>query len=60
MVEVLLPRTDGGVVIQLLITVIAGSILLGILVRRGLHDPAWAVGGILALWSALIALRTLH
>jgi hypothetical protein len=60
MVEVLLPRTDGGVVVQLMITVIAGSFLLGILVRKGLHDAAWAVGGIFTLWSALMALRTLH
>jgi hypothetical protein len=60
MVEVLLPRTDGGVVVQLLITLFAGSILLGILMRKGKPDAGWAVGGLFVLWGALMALRTLH
>ena len=60
MVELLLPHTDGGVIVQLLITALAGSTLLIILLRKGLHDAAWAAGGVVAMWTALMALRTLH
>jgi hypothetical protein len=60
MVELLLPRTDGGVIVQLLITALAGSTLLIVLSRKGLHDAAWAAGGVVVMWTALMALRTLH
>jgi hypothetical protein len=48
------------VVVQLLITLFAGSILLAILMRKGKPDAGWAVGGLFVLWGALMALRTLH
>lgn len=60
MLELLLPRTDAGVAVQLVITLVAGVPLLAWLLRRRAHDLAWLVGGLMTLLLGFYAFRTVH
>lgn len=60
MLEILLPRTDGGVALQIVMTVVLLPAILYWLVRSGRKDGAWAVAGIGTMWIAFTAMRTLH
>ena len=58
MVELLLPRTDAGVLAQ---TVTAALVYTGALVAvRRNRDLLWFVGGLATLTFAWFALRTIH
>ena len=58
MTELLLPRTDAGVLAQ---TVTAGAVYAAALVAvRRNRELLWFVGGLAALTLGLFALRTLH
>ena len=58
--ELLLPRSDGAVAIQLAATAVVGPLALTLLIRRGQRDVAWLVGGVLVLWFAFAGFRLLH
>jgi hypothetical protein len=57
--EFLVPSTDGGVVVQVVVTILVAPILL-VLVAKWHRDVAWLMGGVMALWIALIGFRALH
>jgi hypothetical protein len=57
--EFLVPSTDGGVVVQVVATILVAPILL-VLVAKWNRDVAWLMGGVTALWIALIGFRALH
>jgi hypothetical protein len=57
--EVLLPRTDAGVLVQMMATLILAPIVLVIVTRRN-SDVGWLAGGLIALWIAWMGLRALH
>ncbi|MGH9229925.1 MAG: hypothetical protein ACRD07_14585 [Acidimicrobiales bacterium] len=57
-VELLLPRTDGGALAQAVAAAVATTGAL-IAVRRN-RDLQWFVGGLATLTFAWFALRTLH
>lgn len=58
--ELLLPRTDAGVLIQLGATVIVGVPLVVALLRRRLTDLVWFVGGGLVLLIGIFGLRAVR
>ena len=58
--ELFLPRTDAGVVIQLLLTVIVGVPIVVLLYRRRATEFVWFVGGLVTLLLGLFAIRTVH
>lgn len=58
--EILLPRTDKGVLVQVVATLVAAPSLVIWLVRRGWAEMAWLAAGVITLWVALMALRTMH
>lgn len=60
MKDLLLPGSDGGVAVQLAATALLGPLALALLIRRGQHDIAWVVGGVLVLWLAFAGFRSLH
>lgn len=55
----LLPSTDGGVMVQILATLIVAPVVLLVVAKRQ-RDLAWLTGGIFALWVALMGFRALH
>ncbi len=55
----LLPSTDGGVMVQILVTLIVAPVVLLAVAKRQ-RDLAWLTGGVLALWVALMGFRALH
>ena len=58
MIELLLPRTDGGVLVQVVVAVVLFT-GLGFAVRRN-RDLVVFVSGLAALTAAWFALRTVH
>lgn len=58
--EVLLPRTDRGVLFQTLVTLLIAPLPLIALVRQGKREAAWLLAGVITMWVALLGLRTLH
>jgi hypothetical protein len=60
MIEILLPRTDAGVALQLAVTVVAGTPAVVLLHRADRGDAAWFVSGLLVIWLAFMAFRSLH
>lgn len=60
MLEFLLPRNDTGVTIQIVASAMLLPASLLVLIRTGRKDAAWLVAGIVTIWIAFAALRTLH
>lgn len=60
MLELLLPRTDDGVAIQIAITFLLLPAVIYLLIRSGRRDGAWVAAGVGVMWIAFTALRTLH
>jgi hypothetical protein len=58
MVELLLPRTDAGVLVQVVVAVVFYA-ALGIAVRRN-RDLLVFVSGLATITAAWFALRTVH
>lgn len=58
--ELLLPGSDGTVAVQLAATALVGPLAVALLIRRGQHEVAWLVGGVLVVWLAFLGLRSLH
>jgi hypothetical protein len=58
--ELLLPRSDGAVAVQLAATARVGPLALALLIRRVQRDVAWLVGGVLVLWLAFAGFRSRH
>lgn len=56
----LLPHTDAGAFVQLLVVLAVGLVSLVALVRRGAVQVAWLVGGIMMMVIGFFALRTIH
>jgi len=54
------PRTDGGVIAQLLVTLVIGGPIVWSLWRRHETELVWFAGGIVVLLLGLFAVRTLH
>jgi hypothetical protein len=57
--EFLVPSTDGGVLVQVVATTLVAPIVLVFVAKRQ-RGLAWLMGGVLALWIALIGFRALH
>jgi hypothetical protein len=55
-----LPRTDGGVLVQLVLTVVIGAPIVWALWKRGLTEHVWFAGGVVVLLLGLFAVRTIH
>lgn len=60
MLEILLPRTDLGALVQLIVVVATGVPLVVWLRRRRMTEQAWFAVGMLALLLGWFALRTVH
>lgn len=60
MIELFLPRTDPGVAVQLVATLVVGLPLVVMLARRRLTEVVWFVGGLVLLLLGFFALRTVH
>jgi len=60
LVELLLPRTDAGVAVQLVLTLVTGVPLFVWLRRRRLTEQAWLVGGVITFLLGFFAFRTVH
>lgn len=60
MVEVFLPRTDGGVAVQAVLTAVLFPSVVYLLFRSDRRDWAWLAAGLGMMWIAFTALRTLH
>jgi hypothetical protein len=58
--ELLLPRTDAGVLVQVLLTIAIGTPLVVALYRRRAMELVWFVGGLEVLLLGLYAFRTVH
>ncbi|MDZ7675330.1 MAG: hypothetical protein U5K30_09705 [Acidimicrobiales bacterium] len=58
MVDLLLPRTDGGVLLQVVVAVVFFTVV-GFSVRRN-RDLLVFVSGLAAITAAWLALRTVH
>lgn len=58
--ELFLPSSDTAVALQVVGTAIAAPLVVLALVRRDKHDVAWLSAGVMSLWVAFLALRTLH
>lgn len=58
--EIFVPRTDAGVLVQLVLTVVIGTPLVLMLYRRRATELVWFVGGLELLLLALYAYRTVH
>lgn len=60
MLEILLPRTDAGVLVQVLVTIAIGAPIVYLLYRRRATEFLWFVGGLMILLLGLFAFRTVH
>ena len=60
MLDLLLPRTDAGVLVQVLLTIAIGTPLVVALYRRRATELVWFVGGLEVLLLGLYAFRTVH
>lgn len=60
MLDLLLPRTDAGVLAQVLLTILIGTPLVVSLYRRRATELVWFVGGLELLLLGLYAFRTVH
>ncbi len=58
--DFILPRTDAGVLVQLIALSVVGGPLLYLTVRRGNRDMAWFVGGLLVFFLGFFAFRSAH
>lgn len=56
--DLLLPRTDAGVLVQVVVLGV-GFAAAALAVRRN-RDLLWFVGGLATFTAGLLALRTLH
>jgi hypothetical protein len=61
LLHLILPRTDAGVAVQVLVTLLIGVPLVLLLYRRRAStEIVWFVGGVVVLLLGLYALRTIH
>lgn len=60
MPELLLPRTDAGVLAQVALTILIGTPIVIALYRRRLTELVWFVGGLEVLLLSFYAFRTVH
>lgn len=60
MIEILLPRTDAGVFVQILAVLGIGTPLFVWTVRRGAREWSWFVGGSMLFVLGFFAFRTVH
>ncbi|MGH7856571.1 MAG: hypothetical protein ACREQY_04510 [Candidatus Binatia bacterium] len=60
MIELLLPRTDAGVAVQVAVTLAVGIPVVVSLARRRSHDLVWFVGGLGLLLLGFFAFRAVH
>lgn len=58
--DLFLPRTDLGVLVQVLLTLVVGTPIVLALYRRRLGELVWFVGGLMVLLLGLFAYRTVH
>jgi hypothetical protein len=55
-----LPRTDTGVIVQLVVTLVIGGPIVWSLWRHGHTELVWFAGGVVVLLLGLFAVRTVH
>lgn len=60
MLELFVPRTDAGVLVQVALTILIGTPLVIALYRRRATELVWFVGGLELLLLGLYAFRTVH
>jgi hypothetical protein len=58
--QLFLPRTDAGVLVQLILTLVVGGPIVWRLWRQGLTELVWFAGGVVVLLLGLFAVRTIH
>lgn len=58
--SLLLPRTDGGVILQLVLTLAIGLPIVWRLWRQRQTELVWFAGGVVVLLLGLFAIRTVH
>lgn len=60
LIDLLLPRTDLGALVQLILTLVICAPVTFFLWRRGQTEAVWLVVGIAVLMLGFFALRTVH
>lgn len=55
-----LPRTDAGVIVQLVLTLLVGGPIVWRVWKLGHSELTWFAGGIVVLLLGLFAVRTVH
>ncbi len=60
LLELFLPRTDAGVIVQVLLTLFIGVPLVLTFYRRRDSELVWFFGGLVVLLLGLFAFRTVH
>ena len=58
--SLLFPRTDAGVLVQLILTLVVGGPVVWAVWRRGEPELVWFAGGVVVLLLGLFAVRTIH
>ena len=58
--HLLFPRTDAGVIVQLVLTVLIGGPIVWRFWKQGLTELTWFAGGVVVLLLGLFAVRTVH
>lgn len=58
--DLLLPSTDAGVAIQVAVTAVLAPLVVASFIRRRRSDLAWLTSGVVGMWIAFMALRTIH
>jgi len=59
-VQLFLPRTDPGAVLQAIVSMTLLLFVVVLLYRRDRKDTAWLVAGLGMMWFSFMAFRTLH
>jgi hypothetical protein len=59
-VQLLLPRTDPGAIVQAIVSMALLFFVVVRLSRRDRKDAAWFIGGMGTMWFSFMVFRTLH
>jgi hypothetical protein len=60
LLDVLWPRTDAALLVQVVLTLVVGVPLVALLYRRRAGEFVWFVGGLVVLLLGLFAFRSVH
>jgi hypothetical protein len=60
LLHVFLPKTDAGLLVQVVLTIVIGVPLVVALYRRRAGELVWFFGGLVVLLLGLFAFRSVH